>query len=80
MFPQSRRHRDATPYFDDESHRLWSSDAAELMEGETVDAHVIQHHGETGREAKTNTTRFAPLHYLNKEMDKLFLSCSLLTG
>lgn len=40
----SRRHRDATPYFDDESHRLWSSDAAELLEGETVDAHVIQHH------------------------------------
>ncbi|MPC25641.1 Follistatin-related protein 5 [Portunus trituberculatus] len=41
---KSRRHRDATPYFDDESHRLWSSDAAELLEGETVDAHVIQHH------------------------------------
>ncbi|XP_045617913.2 follistatin-related protein 5 isoform X3 [Procambarus clarkii] len=40
----SRRHRDATPYIDDDSHQLWSSETADLMEGEQVDAHLLEHH------------------------------------
>ncbi|KAK8750543.1 hypothetical protein OTU49_014896 [Cherax quadricarinatus] len=41
----SRRHRDATPYIDDDSHQLWSSEAADLLEGEQVDAHLLEHQG-----------------------------------
>ncbi|XP_042203131.1 follistatin-related protein 5-like isoform X5 [Homarus americanus] len=40
----SRRHRDATPYIDDDSHQLWSSEAVDLLEGEQVDSHLLEHH------------------------------------
>ncbi|XP_071516864.1 follistatin-related protein 5-like isoform X2 [Panulirus ornatus] len=40
----SRRHRDATPYIDDESHQLWCSESAYMVEGKQVDAHVLEHH------------------------------------
>ncbi|KAG7156991.1 Follistatin-related protein 5-like [Homarus americanus] len=41
---ESRRHRDATPYIDDDSHQLWSSEAVDLLEGEQVDSHLLEHH------------------------------------
>ncbi|XP_064104543.1 follistatin-related protein 5-like [Macrobrachium nipponense] len=41
----SRRHRDATPYIDDDSNQLWGAeDPAGPAEGETVDAHFLEHH------------------------------------
>ncbi|XP_066987830.1 follistatin-related protein 5-like isoform X3 [Macrobrachium rosenbergii] len=41
----SRRHRDATPYIDDDSNQLWGADdPAGPVEGENVDAHFLEHH------------------------------------
>ncbi|XP_042874647.1 WAP, Kazal, immunoglobulin, Kunitz and NTR domain-containing protein-like [Penaeus japonicus] len=39
----SRRHRDATPYIDDDSHQLWTEDASGgPLDGEDVSTHLLQ--------------------------------------
>ncbi|XP_076032661.1 follistatin-related protein 5-like isoform X3 [Oratosquilla oratoria] len=41
----SRRHRDATPYVDDDRHELWEEDMNEvLIPGVAEDSHLLEHH------------------------------------